>query len=209
MILKKFFERQREPMIIHYKEKEAASAFAAQLLTLLPPPGSRPIVFAFIGTDRSTGDALGPLVGTLLSEQLVPGFHIYGTLEDPVHAVNLADKLSLIHEKHSLPFIIGADACLGHLKNIGNIQLGAGPVKPGAGVKKELPPVGDAHITGIVNVSGFMEFFVLQNTRLHLVMSMAKMITEGIVQAAIQYQAADPALQPKDYLAFMKKDPMP
>ena len=59
--------------------------------------------------------------------------------------------------------------------------------KPGAGVNKQLPEVGDIHITGIVNVSGFMEFFVLQNTRLNLVMKMAKTIANGIYQASLLY----------------------
>ena len=40
------------------------------------------------------------------------------------------------------------------------------------------------HITGIVNVSGFMEYFVLQNTRLHLIMEMAKTIAKGIYDAS-------------------------
>ena len=61
-----------------------------------------------------------------------------------------------------------------------SVQVGEGPVKPGAGVNKDLPSVGDAHITGIVNVSGFMEFMVLQNTRLSLVLKMAKTIANGI-----------------------------
>jgi len=43
-----------------------------------------------------------------------------------------------------------------------------------------LPPVGDMHITGIVNVGGFMEYFVLQNTRLSLVMKMSHIIAEAI-----------------------------
>ncbi|OZI12453.1 spore protease YyaC [Bacillaceae bacterium SAS-127] len=188
MNLKKMFDRKPDSLTIHYKEQQASAIVADHLLSLLPPPGTRPIVFAFIGTDRSTGDSLGPLIGTLLSEKLSPGFHVYGTLEHPVHAVNLSDKLSLIQKQHQQPFVIGTDACLGTLKNIGNIQLGNGPVKPGAGVKKELPAVGDVHITGTVNVSGFMEFFVLQNTRLHLVMSMAKIIANGIAKAGIHYQ---------------------
>ncbi|KAB7707620.1 spore protease YyaC [Bacillus aerolatus] len=190
MNLKNLFERKPDSYSIHYKEQQAASAFADHLLTLLPPPGSCPVVFTFIGTDRSTGDSLGPLIGTLLEEKKLFHFHTYGTLEHPVHAVNLVEKLAYIQKHHKHPFIIGADACLGGLKNVGNIQVGKGPVKPGAGVKKELPAVGNAHITGIVNVSGFMEFFVLQNTRLHLVMSMARVIAEGIAEASVRYSAA-------------------
>ena len=60
-------------------------------------------------------------------------------------------------------------------------QVAEGPLKPGTGVNKDLPPIGDAHITGIVNVGGFMEYLVLQNTRLSLVIRMAEAIAGGIV----------------------------
>ena len=45
-------------------------------------------------------------------------------------------------------------------------------------MKKELPPTGDAHIVGHVNVGGFRDFFVLQNTRLSLVVDMAARIAD-------------------------------
>jgi putative sporulation protein YyaC len=180
MNLKKgFFERKSEPYRVLHDDEKAAASISAELLTMLPT-AMRPVVIVCIGTDRSTGDSLGPLVGTFLEEKVTNGFHIYGTLDEPIHAVNLEEKLTEIRDKHHNPFIIGIDACLGRLKSVGAIQLGDGPVKPGAGVNKELPDVGDMHITGIVNVSGFMEFFVLQNTRLNLVLKMAKIISEGI-----------------------------
>ena len=78
------------------------------------------------------------------------------------------------------PFIIAVDACLGKLDNVGCVALGHGPVKPGAAVNKDLPPVGDAYITGIVNVGGFMEHMVLQSTRLNLVVKMADSIAHGL-----------------------------
>ena len=55
-----------------------------------------------------------------------------------------------------------------------------GPSKHGAAMNKKLPAVGDLHIHGIVNLNGFMEFFVLQNTRLSLVMKMADVIAQSI-----------------------------
>ncbi|MFD0590216.1 spore protease YyaC [Paenibacillus sp. GCM10027627] len=146
-------------------------------------PPSRPIVIVCIGTDRSTGDALGPLIGTSLLKYRSPHFHLYGTLEDPVHAMNLEETLLEINRKFHKPYIIGIDACLGQVSSVGCIQVGEGPVRPGAGVNKDLPPVGDIHVTGIVNVGGFMEYFVLQNTRLHLVMKMSEVIANGLFTA--------------------------
>jgi putative sporulation protein YyaC len=134
-----------------------------------------------IGTDRSTGDCLGPLVGSKLSAIGQNFFHIYGTLEHPVHASNLKQKLEDIYRYHENPLIIAVDACLGSLENVGCVNIGDGSLQPGAGVNKNLPPVGKIHITGIVNVGGFMEYLVLQNTRLNLVMRMADLIVQGLL----------------------------
>jgi putative sporulation protein YyaC len=183
------FEKKDGGLRIAYDDQTAVHKIAHELFSSIPSSvKKRPIVFVCIGTDRSTGDSLGPLVGTLLQEKSVAPFYVYGTLEDPIHAVNLEEKLAEIKEKHFRPFIIGIDACLGRLKSVGAIQVGQGPVKPGAGVNKELPEVGDMHITGIVNVSGFMEYFVLQNTRLNLVLKMAKIIANSIHQASLSTQ---------------------
>lgn len=183
------FEKKGHTERINFDHQEAADQLAVQITQLLPSPiRNRPIVFVCIGTDRSTGDSLGPLVGTFLEDKRLDSFFVYGTLENPIHAVNMADKIAEIQKRHFNPFIIGIDACLGRLKSVGVIQVGEGPVKPGAGVNKELPEVGHMHITGIVNVSGFMEFFVLQNTRLHLVLNMAKTIANGIHRASHLYQ---------------------
>ncbi|QED49941.1 spore protease YyaC [Cytobacillus dafuensis] len=194
------FEKKDGILKIMYDDLTAATKLATEIIHLLPNGiNSRPIVFVCIGTDRSTGDSLGPLVGTFLEEKKISSFFVYGTLESPIHAVNLAEKLEEIKKKHFNPFIIGIDACLGRLKSVGVIQIGEGPVKPGAGVNKELPEVGHMHITGIVNVSGFMEFFVLQNTRLHLVLNMAKIIANGIYKASLAYE-------PKHILTSFKWD---
>lgn len=136
-----------------------------------------------IGTDRSTGDCLGPLVGTYLGKVATSQYRVFGTLQQPVHAMNLQDKLDELRQEDPTTFILAVDACLGQSSSVGAVQIQHGPVRPGAGVNKQLPPVGDMHITGIVNVGGFMEYFVLQNTRLHLVMSMAELIGEVIHQS--------------------------
>ncbi|SDC47975.1 putative sporulation protein YyaC [Terribacillus halophilus] len=140
-------------------------------------PDDREIVVLCIGTDRSTGDALGPIIGSFLTEKPLNRLQVYGTLESPVHAVNLVERLQMITEKHPNAYIIAIDACLGRTTSIGSIIASPTPLRPGAALKKNLPAVGDAQITGIVNASGEMEYFVLQNTRLHLVMQLAYKIS--------------------------------
>jgi len=179
-----FFSSEQDPYRVSYEQEDAIYGLTEKIIDLLPKSNIKPIVVLCIGTDRSTGDSLGPLVGSKLIGEKIQNFHVYGTLKDPVHAVNLEEKIGEINQAHHQPFVIAVDACLGRLKNVGSVQIGSGPVKPGAGVNKVLPEVGDIHITGIVNVGGFMEFFVLQNTRLHLVMNMADVIAESLLNAS-------------------------
>lgn len=168
-------------------------ALGAGLINLLAPrfrQGQEDLILLCIGTDRSTGDALGPLVGRCVERLRPQGLTVYGTLEQPVHASNLAAALAQIGSSHGESCIIAVDACLGRLETVGQIALGPGALSPGAGVNKHLPDVGRVYITGTVNVGGFMEYFVLQNTRLSLVMRMAEVIAEGVAQAATAIAAA-------------------
>jgi len=149
------------------------------------------IIFLCIGTDRSTGDSLGPIVGNILMEnpyiQRFSNIHIYGCLKEPVHAGNIEKVVEQLNNLRNKPFIIAIDASLGRIENIGTIKLGKGPLKPGAGVKKELPPVGSYHITGTVNFGGIMEYLILQNTRLYIVMQMSKIIADAIFKGLKLY----------------------
>lgn len=140
----------------------------------------RSIVFVCIGTDRSTGDSLGPLIGYKISDLNYKNVYIHGNLEKPVHAKNIDRVMGDISREYDNPFIIAIDACLGKMDHVGFVTVGEGAIKPGSGVKKDLAPVGDMYITGVVNFSGFMDYLILQNTRLSVVMKMADMIAMGI-----------------------------
>lgn len=142
-----------------------------------------------IGTDRSTGDCLGPLVGSrLIASNLPSNVTVLGTLDDPVHATNLEEYMKRIEQEMPYSYVLALDACLGKAENVGYISLKDGPLRPGSGVNKKLMEIGDAHLVGVVNVGGFMEYFVLQNTRLSLIMRMATAMSEGILGALEQYR---------------------
>lgn len=173
---------------ISYSSPLIRSVLQQELFNLLDYAAPyQEIVIVCIGTDRSTGDALGPLVGSNLAKYRSSFMHVYGSIAEPVHALNLEQTIETVHRTHRNPFIIGIDACLGQASSVGFIQANLGPVRPGAGVNKDLPPVGHMHITGVVNVGGFMEYFVLQNTRLHLVMSMSDIISQCLYHAIAKH----------------------
>src|SRR5699024_2933095 len=120
-------------------------------LRTIVPKSNVSYVVACIGTDRSTGDSLGPLAGSLLSQRHLHELHVYGTLHEPLHALNLADYLEKINEKYHNPYIIAIDAALGKLSSIGTIHCGNGPLKPGSALQKDLPEIGHAHLSATVN----------------------------------------------------------
>lgn len=167
---------------IHITDTGAASQLANALEARFAGLGrdKAPVVLLCIGTDRSTGDALGPLVGSKVYPWANDHFHVYGTLDQPVHATNLSDTLDMLEQTHPDATILCVDACLGKAESVGYMSVKEGPLSPGTGVNKQLPSVGHFHVVGIVNVAGFMEYFVLQNTRLNLVMRMADTIAGAI-----------------------------
>ena len=174
-------QAREAPLKIAHTDKNVIEILTGKLHTIFSNVApQREVVVVCIGTDRSTGDSLGPLVGSYLQKNSQLACPTYGTVDHPVHAINLEETLNEIYRDFHQPFIVGVDACLGQLSSVGCIQVGYGPVRPGAGVNKQLPPVGDIHVTGIVNVGGFMEYFVLQNTRLSLVMKMAEIISRSL-----------------------------
>ena len=151
---------------VHVDSPGAVEALAEELWNFLYPrihPVSAPLQIVCIGTDRSTGDCLGPLVGSKLSSlgTFPPSVGLFGTLDEPVHAANLDEYMKLLQEDKGSSFVLAIDACLGRSENIGYISIKDGPLKPGTGVNKKLTEVGSAHLVGVVNVGGFMEYFVL------------------------------------------------
>jgi putative sporulation protein YyaC len=139
-----------------------------------------------IGTDRCIGDCLGPLVGTFLKDKKFP-LNVFGTIDEPIHALNLHEKVSKITTKYPDNKIIGIDACLGDVDTIGEIQVRDFPIHPGKGVGKSLPHIGEVSIIGIIDSSDNNELFTNRNIRLNLVMNMAKVITHSIMHSYYLY----------------------
>ena len=172
---------------ITYYDTEAgfeAEKFAARLLLLLMnemrASGRRQVVFLCIGTDRSTGDSLGPLIGYKLKEKGMRNARVLGTLEEPVHAMNLEPCMEQLREKCPDALVVAVDASVGSADHVGYVTLGRGPLKPGLGVSKDLDAVGDLFITGIVGSVRNGDPLMLQSVRLSVVMRLADCISRSI-----------------------------
>lgn len=150
-----------------------------KILTSFKESGKSEIVIVNIGTDKLIGDVLAPMVGTFLHEEgYIDG--IYGTIEKPIHAVNLESQISVINDIHRDAFIIGIDSCLCEdEKEIGKIKFRDLPISPGKGVGKDLMEVGDCSLIGICDVSSY-DFVLGTSVRLNTIWNMAKDITDII-----------------------------
>ncbi len=197
--MEKFFSHLKYKTI-HHTDQHAAKTISDYLITLLPRHIDH-IIILCIGTDRSTGDALGPLTGTFFSQHTPKFLKVYGTLHDPVHALNLEEKIKLINHKYNNPFIIAIDASLGKTNSIGHLISNEGSLLPGAALKKNLPAVGDAYITGVVNASGSMHYNVLQSTKLSIVYDMAAILSNTLLMIETWYERYTLNRKPSLYVA--------
>lgn len=126
------------------------------------------VTFLCIGTDRSTGDSLGPLTGSRLVEYGFP--HVIGTLPAPCDADNLTRRIAGIADGQ---LIIAIDACLGPHAAVGFYYVSREPLYPAKSVGLSLPAVGHYSLAAVVDVNGPKPYRTLQTTPLHRVMGMA------------------------------------
>ena len=125
------------------------------------------------------------MVGHKLRKCRLKKAAVIGTLDKPVHAMNLEVYAAYIRTHFPDHVIVAVDASVGQTEHVGCITLGKGALRPGLGVCKELQEVGDIFITGIVGGYGNYDPLMLQSVRLSVVMQMADSICESIRQALL------------------------
>lgn len=123
------------------------------------------IIIVNIGTDKCTGDSFAPFLGSYLEEKEYP-IKFYGTLENPIHALNIHREVDEINSIHKNAFIIALDSAMSSIADVGNIVIRNKPIEAGAGVGKNLPSVGDVSIIYNTIDSDYGFFGLSNNVRL-------------------------------------------
>jgi putative sporulation protein YyaC len=163
---------------VNYKKENVVQILSSVLKDLV----DENTVVVCIGTDRAIGDALGPLVGTMLKNSDFR-YPVYGTLDNPIHALNIYESIENIKNIHPNGNFLAIDACLGSKSSIGNIQIRKGPILPGKGVGKKLPQIGNYSIVGIVDKIDENNRFSFNNVRLSFILELAEMISLSLLLA--------------------------
>ncbi len=125
------------------------------------------------------GDSLGPLIGSKLAAEVSGDVTVIGTLEHPVHAVNLDRTIEEMEEHYPDAIIVAVDAAVGRWDHVGLVTPEKGPLRPGLGARKNLPPLATFPSPGSsAGRSGDPLF--LQSIRLSQVMRLADCISRSI-----------------------------
>gem|GEM_PF-299145 len=141
-------------------------------------PDRSGVLFLCIGTDRSSGDAYGPLVGTLLAEAGFP--LVAGTLDCPFDADRLAGPGVAIPDGVT---VVAVDACLGQPMSVGAYLTAEGPLRPAEAVRGAYGAFGHYSVAGVVNKTGPRPYAALQAASLGLVLRMARETAEAAAAA--------------------------
>lgn len=142
------------------------------------------VIIVCIGTNRTqTIDCLGPFVGSILKEDREFNVPVYGTMINPIHALNMTKRITDIKNTHPKSIIIAIDASLSDDDKIGQIAVEKGSIKPAAGINKEFHGVGDYSIKGFVGPKGIN--VVEYHTDLNFIRAMAYTIAEGLKKSFV------------------------
>lgn len=163
-----------------YWKKTAGADKLPELLERMAADGvtAETLTFLCIGSDRSGGDALGPLTGTLLVER---GYsRVVGTLHAPCDAETWTVRLEELERVGAGGPVLAVDACLGHPHSVGLFQLAAGPLEAGRSMRRGFAPVGDYSVAAIVNAVRDNPVRVLETTPLSRVWTMSRQLVAAV-----------------------------
>lgn len=200
--------------MIHYFIPNIAEAEFPSFITVLADQlkksrrRKQEIVILCIGTPLLFADSLGPLTGSLLRQSLAHDRNqsgnthvlwVYGTMSDPVHALNYEEKLRIIRRRHRHAFIIAIDASLGDASRVGLLTLQKGKLYPGSGIPRKDPrftsrrprtltPAGHLSLTGIVQ-NADTDTWSSSPLNFQEMYRMAEFLSKGILSACRQEKA--------------------
>lgn len=138
------------------------------------------VALVFIGTDSNVGDSLAPLAGSLTNGGGEAGAFVYGNLNCPITAADVPYVSAYIKNAHPQSKIIVVDAAVGKKEDVGNVKVMQKSIRPGLGVNKILPPIGDVSVIGVVAERSQNKLSLLGSAKVSQVYAMAKVIADGI-----------------------------
>ena len=141
------------------------------------------IIFICVGSNKITGDSLGPIVGAKLKQKLGTNIAIIGTTETPVNYENIKEINDNIKIKYLNPCVICVDSAMGKNADIGKIIVNWGGITLGKAVNNGIYLESHINIKGVVGkdeeeiLTNFRELTLVNKK---VIEKMSNEVTEGI-----------------------------
>jgi len=161
---------------IYVSNKHSAKIIGQKLFDLCKD--KRDIAFVFVGTDANIGDSLGPVCGQI-TDFSGTNLLFYGSLSYTITAKDVPYVANYIKKAHPSTFVVIVDAALGNAEDIGTVKICENGIKPGLGVNKDLPMIGDIGIIAVVGEKRTADKQV-GVLRLGEIYKIARIISDGI-----------------------------
>lgn len=138
-------------------------------------------VIVCVGSDKISGDSLGPITGSMLTKKLaLPQIFVLGTLESTVTAKEVNYINNFVRRTFKNRLIICVDSAVGASSDVGAIKISDSSLMPGSGVNKKTDKIGDVSIQGVVAEKGFLSRAALAEVRMNMVYKMSDIISEAL-----------------------------
>ena len=156
---------------------------------------NKKLIFLCVGTNKVIGDSIGPMVGTNLINILKckrdfnfknSNIKVIGDMSNNISYNNIEDYMKKIKKLAGNNFIIVIDSALSSENNIGKIFIHDRGLKYAESLKRKNNVIGDVSIKAVVGKNTqnrLKNFKILRNASTKRVMTMANILSKGIIDA--------------------------
>lgn len=138
-------------------------------------------VIICVGSDKISGDSLGPITGSMLIKKLaLPQIFVLGSLESTVTAKEVNYLNTFVKQTYKKRLIICVDSAVGAYSDVGAIKISDSSLMPGSGVNKKTEKIGDVSIQGVVAEKGLLSRTALAEVRMSMVYKMSDIISQAL-----------------------------
>lgn len=143
-----------------------------------------------IGTDKISGDSLGPAVGSLLRDRYRLPYPVFGVEGCCVNGINLPEYRQLLTAHYKDTPVIAVDAAVGDEHEVGTVKYRKGGVKAGGALGRESDYIGDIGILGVVGIKSHDALSTLMATPYSDVIALAERIAASLYEVLTTMERA-------------------
>jgi len=145
-------------------------------------------VIVCVGTDKVSGDSLGPMVGNYLRHRYAVPCPVYGVEGRTVNGVNLERYKAFLDAHYAGVPVIAVDAALGEEDEVGKIRYRVGGVQAGGALGRRNATVGHLAVLGVVGVKGEDALGTLLEVPFDLVERLADRIARRLFDVLTEWE---------------------